>query len=379
MQISGELTRVITGDIPAMWLRDSSTTMRPFVLLAEQDDEVRRALEGVVRQQWRLVALDPWANAFGEGGRWWHRLDRPAPAPGVWERKYELDSLAFPLQLAWQLWRITGSTAALDEVRAGLPGVLQLWRDEQHHASSSYRFWRPGGSLARGGRGSRVAWTGMTWSGFRPSDDRATFGYSVPGNLMAAHSLAMAAELAEQVWDDGELAHQCRRLGDELRTGVGIHGLLDDGTWAYEVDGLGNRLAADDANMPSLLSLPLVAGIAADDPRYLATRRRILSPANPWYASGSAASGIGSAHTPGRRVWPLALAVQGLTATDPAEAQQMADLLAETTGGTGWAHESFDADDPSRFTRADFAWANAAWAELLLALRGRRLPAGPGE
>ena len=373
----GDLTWLLTGDIPAMWLRDSAATMRPFVLRAAEDKKVQRTIEGVVRQHWRLIALDPRANAFASTRRWWHRLDRPRPAPGVWERKYELDSLAFPIQLAWQLWRVTGSTAALDEVHSGLPGVLGVWRSEQRHHRSEYRFRRPLGSLARGGRGSSVGPTGMTWSGFRPSDDRARYGYSIPGNLMASHSLAMAAELCEAVWRDLPLAQDCRALASELRDGVLCHGTLPDGSFAYEVDGLGRQLLADDANMPSLLSLPLLAGVPADDPGYLATRARVLSPANPWFASGSAASGIGSEHTPRGRVWPIALAVQGLTATDPTEAQQMADLLAATTAGTGLAHEAFDADHPHRFSRADFAWANAMWAELLMALDGRRLPVGP--
>lgn len=372
----GQLTWLVTGDIPAMWLRDSAATMRPFVLLAADDAEVRRMVEGVVRQQWRLIALDPYANAFGDGRRWWHRFDRPRPVAGVWERKYEVDSLAFPVQLAWQLWRVTGSVAALDEVRAGLPAVLGLWRTEQHHEGSRYSFRRPFGSLPNGGRGTPVGFTGMTWSGFRPSDDRTEHGYNVPGNLMAAHSLRMAAELAREVWRDIDLEAQCSALADEIETGALKLGRLPAGSWAYEVDGLGNQLAADDANLPSLLSLPLTAGVPNDDPTYLATRERILSAANAWFHKGSAASGIGSPHTPGNRVWPMSLAVQGLTATDPAEAQRMADLLEATTAGTGLAHESFDADDPAKFTRADFAWANATWAELLLALEGRRLPAG---
>ncbi|MFZ2259635.1 MAG: glycoside hydrolase family 125 protein, partial [Luteococcus japonicus] len=138
--------------------------------------------------------------------------------------------------------------------------------------------------------------------------------------------------------------------------------------FAYEVDGLGAVLAADDANLPSLLGLPLTSAVTMDDPRYLATRARILSSANPWWHRGKAAIGIGSPHTPGNRVWPIALAVEGLTSPDRDERLRLARLLADTTAGTGRMHESFDADDPSDFTRGWFSWADMMFCELLASL-----------
>ncbi|GAA1388937.1 glycoside hydrolase family 125 protein [Luteococcus peritonei] len=371
---------VVTGDIPAMWLRDSSAQMRPWLALAAHSTEVAGMLRGVVRMQWHLLGHDRRANAFNRGpvGGTHHLLDdhvwRLGADPWIWERKYELDSLALPIQLAHQLWRATGQPDHLgSEVRTGLDRVVELWRLEQDHESSDYRFVRldavlrrqASESLPRRGRGAPVARTGMTWQGFRPSDDACTFGYNVPGNLTAAHSLHLAAELAREVWADEPLALRCERLAEEIRAGVAAHAHHPEGGWYYEVDGLGGSLAADDANLPSLLGLPLTAGVDRQDRDYLATRARVLSGANPWWHRGRAASGISSPHTPGARVWPIALAVQGLTATSREEAVGLARLLAATTADTGMMHESFHVDDPADFTRAWFSWANMMFCELV--------------
>lgn len=372
---------VVTGDIPAMWLRDSSLQMRPWVPLAASSDEVAAMVAGVVATQWRMVLRDPRANAFTNGpGPTRHVLDVHAPArrdPWVWERKYEVDSLALPVLLAADLAGATGSSTHLDEVvHRGFHEVVGLWELEQHHEHSPYRFVRLDAvarrrwhdTLPRRGRGTPVGYTGMTWQGFRPSDDACTFGYNVPAQLVAARALRLGAGWCEGLWDDPALAGRAVALADAITAGVERFGLLDDGTWAYEVDGLGGRLAADDANLPSLLGLPLLADVGRDDERYLACRERILSLANPWWCSGSAASGIGSAHTPPGHVWPIAIAVQGLTSTSDDERLRLARLLAATTAGTGRVHESFHADDPSRFTRAWFGWADMMFCELAASL-----------
>jgi meiotically up-regulated gene 157 (Mug157) protein len=135
--------------------------------------------------------------------------------------------------------------------------------------------------------------------------------------------------------------------------------------WAYEVDGLGGHVLMDDGNAPSLLSLPYLGACAADDPTYVATRRWVLSAANPWWFSGRAGEGVGSPHTGPRQVWPIALAIHGLTATTDAERLAAVRLLGSTHAGLFLAHESFDADDPTRFTRPWFAWANSLAGELL--------------
>nr|WP_214316959.1 glycoside hydrolase family 125 protein [Nonomuraea sediminis] len=362
---------VITGDIPAMWLRDSTAQVRPYLAVAGQDPSVADALAGVSRRQVRYVLTDPYANAFNEGpdGGRAYPFDVPPPGPWVWERKYEVDSLAAVLQLAYALWRATGRTDHLDDrFTEAAWAIVRLWRLEQRHDGSPYAFERNEGPWAGDSlSGTPVGWTGMTWSGFRPSDDPCSYGYLVPSNALASVSLRGLAEMTA----DAELALESLALADEIDAGIRAHAVVD-GVLAYEVDGLGGALLADDANLPSLLSLPFTGWCTYDDPLYLATRELVLSPANPWYFSGKAAAGIGSPHTEPGYVWPLALAARGLTA--PGEAEEMLAVLARTTGGTGLMHESFDADDPSRFTREWFGWANAMFAELAMTLTGPPSP-----
>ncbi|WP_242681603.1 glycoside hydrolase family 125 protein [Tessaracoccus sp. SD287] len=372
-------TFVITGDIPAMWLRDSSAQLRPFVLLAPESEDMVEAILGVVRQQWQCIERAPYANAFNPepNNASWHPGDL-CDNPWVWEEKYEVDSLAFPIQLAWQVWKATGLDAAIEPVRHRARIVVDLWRREQDHAAgSSYRFVRPrsGDTLGKDGRGTPVARTGMTWSGFRPSDDPCALGYNIPAQLFAAHALDLLAEMAQH-WRDADLVAGCTALAADIRQGVKAHGFaagLEAGTGpvlAYEVDGLGGQVMMDDANMPSLLSLPLCSAVAADDPVYRATRRWVLSQRNPHYHLGTAASGVGSPHTPQGHIWPIGLAVQGLTSNCPATKRRMAEVLMRTDGGTGMMHESFHADDAGTFTRPWFSWANSMFCELLLDLAG---------
>ena len=370
---------VRTGDIPAMWLRDSTAQVRPYLAVAA-DPQVGDVLAGVSRRQIRCVLLDPYANAFNDGPTGAHGEpgDRPTPGEWVWERKYELDSLCAPLQLAYAIRQATGREDHLDEAfHRAARTIVRLWRTEQHHARSPYRFIRPSGpfagdSLPHDGRGARVGRTGMTWSGFRPSDDGCEHGYLVPANALASATLHGLAELASSALRDPELAHESSTLADEIDAGILAHAVVDAGgasVLAYEVDGLGAALLGDDANLPSLLSLPLSGWCTPQDPLYRATRRLVLSNANPSFFGGGYASGVGSTHTPDGHVWPLAIATAGLTGDRTAAAQAL-ETLAATTAGTGLMHESFHVDDPARFTRDWFGWANAMFCELALDLCG---------
>ncbi|NUR86000.1 MAG: glycoside hydrolase family 125 protein [Nonomuraea sp.] len=378
---------VVTGDIPAMWLRDSTAQVLPYLAVAGQDPVVAEALLGVSRRQVRCVLADPYANAFNDGpvGGRAYPFEDPEPGPWVWERKYEVDSLAAVLHLAHALWRVTGRVAEgfFEAARV----IVRLWRVEQDHRRSPYGFARDHGPWAGDSlSGTPVGPTGMTWSGFRPSDDPCRFGYLVPANAMAATALEALTEMtapgmsaadppgdttsassAADLHRDAALAAEAADLSQDIRLGILEHAVVD-GVLAYEVDGLGRAELGDDANLPSLLSLPLSGWCADDDPLYLATREFVLSPGNPWYFSGSAASGIGSSHTEPGFVWPLALAARGLTAAG--EAEEMLAVLARTTAGTGLMHESFHADDPARFTREWFGWANAMFSRLAMRVAG---------
>ncbi|MGW8567397.1 glycoside hydrolase family 125 protein [Isoptericola sp. NPDC055881] len=369
---------VITGDIPAMWMRDSTTQLTPYLRFLADCPPLAALVAGVVRRQLACLDHDPYANAFNDGPTGAHYdPDDVCDDPHVWEQKYEVDSLAYPVTLAHRLWRETGSTEVLDErAHRVLRTVVDQLRTEQHHDSSPYRFSRdtpvPTETLARDGRGTPVAFTGMTWSGFRPSDDACTYGYNVPANLFAAQALRAVAEIADEVWADVALADDARHLSAELVAGVMAHGVVaapggGARVYAYEVDGLGGVLCVDDANTPSLLSLPLVAPDVLDDAVWRATRELVLSPANPYYFTGTMAAGVGSPHTQPGYVWPIALAVEGLTGT-PADRVRLLRLIADTDGGTGYVHESFDPSDPTSFSRPWFSWADSMFCELALAV-----------
>jgi meiotically up-regulated gene 157 (Mug157) protein len=355
---------VVTGDIPAMWLRDSAAQMWPYVRICQQDEALQDLVAGVLARQLRCILTDAYANAFnaspdGRGG--W-----------VWERKYELDSLCYPLDLAYRFWKTTGRVDHFDGwYRQASERIVTLWTLEQDHESRSpYRFRRLSRPLMRRGRGRRTAATGMTWSGFRPSDDACRYGYHVPGNMFAVVVLRQLARIATEVLGDDGLAQRALRLAPEIDTGITVHGVIDHPVhgrvYAYEVDGTGRTLLMDDANVPSLLAAPLLGYVDADDPVYQATRRFVLSDANPYYFAGRAAAGVGSPHTARRHVWPIALAVEGLTTTEPAEQRALIDTLCRTAID-GAVHESFHCDRPQRYTRDWFSWADAMYCELVLA------------
>ncbi|MEF2277222.1 glycoside hydrolase family 125 protein [Deinococcus sp. YIM 134068] len=371
-------TFVVTGDIPAMWLRDSTAQVWPYLGLCADDAELRDVLGGVIRQQARLLLADPYANAFNaEPSGAGHAGDEPPRYPLVWERKFELDSLCYPLRLAHRFWRGTGDAGPLrGDFEAAARTIVDVMRTEQdHEARSGYTFFRPGDvsptdNLPNGGRGHPVARTGMVWSAFRPSDDACERGYHVPGNMMAVVELRHLAEIAREVWGDEGFAAEALALADEIERGIETHAALDHPTfgrmYAYETDGLGNHVLMDDANVPSLLAIPYLGYRPASDETYRNTRAFVLSHENPYFCTGTHAEGVGSPHTLAGRVWPLALAMRGLTATDAAERDAALDMLVRTTAGTDLMHESFHPDDPAVFTREWFGWANSLFSELVL-------------
>lgn len=375
---------VITGDIPAMWLRDSTTQMFPYLRLAADCEPLADLLAAVVRRQLRMIAHDPYANSANLSASGAHHdSDDLCTDPLIWEQKYEVDSLAFPIIFAHRLLRITGRDDLFDDLAHGvLRTVVDQWELEtDHEKNSGYRFVRdigiPTETLARDGLGTPVAVTGMTWSGFRPSDDACTFGYNVPANLQAAQALLAIADVARTVYDDTQLAEDADALRTGILDGVARYGVVDhEGAkiYAYEVDGLGGQLLMDDANMPSLLSLPLDAPDVLDPQLTEATRRFCLGMANPYRYSGSAATGIGSPHTPEQYVWPIAFAVEGLTSTSE-RGREINELLLATDAGTDRMHESFHVDDPQHYTRPWFSWADAMFCELALHLTDGPAPA----
>ena len=368
---------VITGDIPAMWLRDSACQLMPYVRFAAQEPGIREILVKVIETQARCILLDPYANAFtlpGTTSIW--TSDRTAMKPGIWERKYETDSLCHPVNLAWTLWKKAGTAEHFTPAwkRAAERIVETLQTETDHENRSEYRFQRDDcvftDTLSRDGMGALVkSGIGLIWSGFRPSDDSCVYGYFIPANMFAAVTLERIGEISEEVYGDRALAERARSFAAGVRRAIGEYAVLPHTAkpyYAYEVDGFGQYLVMDDANIPSLLALPLLGWCDADDRLYLNTREVILSEHNPFYYEGKYLRGIGSPHIPVRYVWHIALAVQGLTAADCREKLDCIRQMVNSDAGTGMMHEGVFVDDPACYTRPWFSWANAMFCELVM-------------
>lgn len=355
-------TYVSTGDIAAEWLRDASAIARPYIPMARHDRQTATMLRGVVQRAARYVLVDPYANAYGRDYR-------------VVERKFEVDSLLYPIWFAAEYYRQTRDPSIFTAtVRRAFRRTLAVLRTEQHHASRSH-YTHP--QLPRNGRGVPVRYTGMVWTAFRPSDDRVRYPYNIPVNMLAVVVLRELSSLAASVWHDRRTASEAWGLAVQIQRGIERHGTLVlapfGRIYAYEVDGRGHAVVMDDANVPSLLSIPYFGYHPKDDGRYQATRRFILSDRNPYFYRGHYAEGVGSPHTPRGYIWPLALCIQALTSQDPAEVGRVFGYIAAADVGDHRLHESFNADWPEAFTRSDFAWPNALYAELIHAARsGRR-------
>lgn len=369
---------VITGDIPAMWLRDSAAQIKPYMALAREDKEIQDVILGLIRRQLACIRIDPYANAFNEtaNGKCWEK-DETEQNDWVWERKYEIDSLCYPVWLSYLLWQHTGCTRQFEgEFAETVRKIMEVFRTEQYHEErSGYRFIRRNtyytDTLSREGKGALVrSGIGMTWSGFRPSDDACTYGYLIPSNMFAAVILGYVEEIAGKVLKDKELGEAAGTLRKEIYEGIETYGVTEkEGygrVYAYEADGFGQFNLMDDANVPSLLSMSYLGYKGRDKEVAANTRRLILSEANPYFYSGKEAEGIGSPHTPVGYIWHIALAMQGLTETDRNKKREILETLVRTDAGTGMMHEGFDKDDASRFTREWFSWANALFCELVL-------------
>ena len=368
---------MLTGDIPAMWLRDSTNQLCPYLITAMENDRVSKIIEGVMKKQFLCILRDPYANAFNEceNGKG-HQKDETDMLPDVWERKYEIDSLCYPLQLAYLYWKNTGRTKQFDDLFLQmLRVVVKVWQTEQHHAEKSpYSFIRPNRVNHNTKTANPVAYTGMTWSGFRPSDDGCVYGYLVPSNMFAATVLRYAEEILEAFYNEPALKLEISRLKAQILQGIEQYGKVIDEqfgeVYVFETDGFGNVYQIDDANVPSLLAMPYFDFCAIEDPVYQNTRAWTLSKKNPYYYEGKAACGIGSPHTPEGYIWHIALSIQGMTTKDPSERERLLDYFETTDADTGFVHEGFDRDDPFKFTRPWFSWSNAMFVEFVLSCCG---------
>ena len=371
-------TYVITGDIDAMWQRDSSAQVWPYLPLMGQDAQLQQLIAGVINRQTRNTLLDPYANAFYKDAtkvsEW--KSDFTDMKPGIHERKWEVDSLCYTIRLAHGYWKASNDTAPFDDAwREAIVKILQTFREQQRkNGKGPYHFMRrtewQTDTVPGRGYGNPANPVGLIQSTFRPSDDATVFPYLVPANFFAVVSLRQAADMLEQIRHDADLAGQCRELANEVEKALQQHAIVHHAklgaVYAYEVDAYGNYYCIDDGNVPSLLSLPYLGAVKASDKMYQHTRQLVLSDANPYYCQGKVANGPGGPHVGMDMIWPLGLIVQGLTSTSDAEIRQCLTTLQKTHAGKGFMHEAFHKDDPNKFTRSWFAWANTIFGELVL-------------
>ena len=365
---------VLTGDIQAMWIRDSTWQSRPLLAACNTSGEIEKVIAGVSKRQARFLLIDPYANAFNPepNDYHWHK-DFEDQSPWVFERKFELDSIAAFWDLSLRLHRVSGERSHLDETfwRA-TKTCLDLIRREQNHNRESYRFIRANAPahdyLSHGGRGAPFQPTGLVWSGFRPSDDACELPFHIPANLHLALVLEWLAQLADD-FGFRDISEHSKQISSEISEAVEQWGIVE-GRYVYEVDGQGNFIDIDDPNIPSLLALPYLGVVSSNDETYLATREFILSDKHKMFLSGPVASGITSVHTPPRHIWPLAIAAEGLTATTTEQANACLQRLENLAAKTLANHESVSVDDADQFTRPWFSWADMSYFHLLLRVHG---------
>ncbi|KIX08747.1 uncharacterized protein Z518_03404 [Rhinocladiella mackenziei CBS 650.93] len=405
----GAQSFIVTGDINAEWLRDSTNQLAQYQLLAKSAPDISNLLLGAINTQAEFVISSPYCNAFQPPDP--SRLPlvhsgqddyvHPAYEPRVvFECKYELDSLAAFLALTNQYHASTGSTAFLTpRWFKALQGVIHVldaqakptfnadtgWYERNEYTFSRYT--RIGTeTLNLEGTGNPLAdHTGLVRSAFRPSDDATILGFLIPANAMMSVELARTSQLlrtASSAAPTSTEATWMLRVADDLesraetiKAGIYKHAVTKHPefgeVFTYEVDGYGSHLLMDDANVPSLLSLPLLGFLDASDPIYQNTRRMILSQrGNPYYLSGSKFSGIGGPHIGLRNAWPMSVLVQAMTSTSDEEILECLDRV-KNVSAFGLINESVDVHRGVRgggdgMTRSWFAWANSVFAQTIL-------------
>lgn len=374
-------TFVITGDIEAMWLRDSSAQVWPYLPLMKKDKKLQDVIAGLINRQADCIIIDPYANAFNETpiGSYWETDNTQHMSKMLHERKWEIDSLCYPIRLSYNYWKLTNDTSVFDEKwHKAMLLVMQTFKEQQRKDNlGPYSFTRdcdrPTDSQINNGWGAPVKPVGLIVSSFRPSDDSTQYGFLIPSNMFAVVSLRQLAEIESKVYKNNSFADECIALANEVDNAITKYGIVNHPVcgevYAFEVDGFGNALCMDDANIPSLISAPYLGYCDANDKVYQRTRKLIWSDNNPYFFKGKAGEGVGGPHIGLNYIWPMSIIMKALTSADSAEIRECLIQLRNTDGDTGFMHESFNADDASDFTRSWFAWVNTLFGELVLKIR----------
>ncbi|MFC2121197.1 glycoside hydrolase family 125 protein [Bacteroidota bacterium] len=377
-------TFIITGDIDAMWLRDSTAQVWPYMPLIKKEEKLRKLVLGLINRQVKCIIKDPYANAFykdlSKESEW--KSDKPSPIPGVHERKWEIDSLCYVIRLTYEYYKITGDKSVFDsDWKKAMQYIYKTFRAEQRKdGKSPYYFLRNTTAMIDaptfGGTGRPIKPVGLICSMFRPSDDASMYPFLIPSNIFAVISLHQLSELYENVLNNKTFANNCNDFANEVNNAIKKYAIsehLNFGKiYAYEVDGFGNKSFMDDANVPSLMSLAYLGAHKSTDPIYKNTRKFLLSDSNPYYLKGKAAEGQASPHTGKDKIWPMGIILRAMTSQDKEEIIYCLKMLKNTHAGTGFMHEAFHKDDPKDFNRSWFAWANTLFGELIIKIYNER-------
>jgi meiotically up-regulated gene 157 (Mug157) protein len=376
-------TFVITGDINAMWLRDSTAQVWPYMPLMQSDVKLKNLIAGLVNRQTECILIDPYANAFNNephpDGEW--MSDNTDMKPILHERKWEIDSLCYAVRLSHEYWKKTGETSVFDDDwTKAMNLVIKTFREQQRkEGPGPYQFQRKTerqlDTLNNNGYGNPVNPVGLIVSSFRPSDDASTFGFLVPSNFFAVTSLKQIAEIAEKVTNDMSLVAESNALAEEVSDALQKYAVVQHPkygkVYAFEVDGYGNAYFMDDANVPSLLAMPYLGTVDLYDKVYQNTRKLVLSEDNPYFFKGKAGEGIGGPHVGYDMVWPMSIIMRAQTSSSDEEIRHCLRMLRDTDADTGFMHETFHKDDPANFSRSWFAWANTLFGELIVELEAK--------
>ncbi|KAI1800300.1 glycoside hydrolase family 125 protein [Daldinia bambusicola] len=398
-----ELTFFTTGDIVAMWLRDSANQLRSYKSLLKADtspNSLASLYRGAINLQARYIIRNPYCNAFqapvesglppeSNGFADTDKVTPPYNTSFVFECKYELDSISAFLQLSYDYYSKTKDVhffgkyqwaKAVETILNVAEGLLVATYAANGSVNvSPYTFQRGSTSatetLSNTGAGNPVkGGTGLVRSAFRPSDDSTIYQLFIPANMQFSSYLGKSAKIMAA--HNPRLATRMSLFARSVRAGIEKHGKVDHEVfgeiYAYEIDGFGSRNMMDDANVPSLLSAPLLDYLDADDETYQNTRDFVLSTWNPYYMHGPVLNGTGGPHVGPGRAWPMSIITSLLTSDDDDEIVTGLQQLVSSTDGLGLIHESVSTFDASVWTREWFSWANGLFGEMLLGLRDRK-------
>lgn len=362
-----------TGDIHAMWLRDSSAQVLAYLQFMTIDEDVRLMVKGLLKKQFELIRRDPYANAFNPNG-------------SVFERKFEIDSLCYPIWLAYEYYTITGDASIFDIFfKMTVNTIIDTFIAEQNHNDDNYRITNEGDRNA--GLHEVNTASKLIWSGYRPSDDVCYYKFFIPGNMFAVATLEKISDIFTSIKPDATIAATAYSKANEIREAIERYGTYNHPKYgkiyAFEVNGMVDdansmegKLLMDAANIPSLISAPWLGFCAIDDEVYQNTRSFTLSDDNPYYYEGVYAKGIGDPHdmvgssnNPHKDIpvpWHMSIAMQALTSLDYQEIERCVEYMTNTTGGTYVMHEAFNANNPTDYSRDYFTWPCALYAHTVI-------------